>query len=84
MKFKILGLALAGGIFWGISVFGITLANFFSGDYAADFIFVLKSVYIWYPGMEVTLLSCFIGLVEGFLDGFVGGAVFAWLYNRFV
>lgn len=35
-----------------------------------------------YRGYEITLLGSFIGLVWGFLDGLIGGAIFAWLYNQ--
>lgn len=35
----------------------------------------------FYLGFGPTLGGSVIGAVWGFLDGFVGGALFAWLYN---
>ena len=36
-----------------------------------------------YRGYSLTLTGAFIGLAWGLVDGAIGGAVFAWLYNRF-
>jgi len=33
-------------------------------------------------GLEPTLAGSFIGLGWAFLDGLIGGAVLAWLYNK--
>ena len=37
----------------------------------------------FYLGSSITWLGGVIGAVYGFVDGMIGGAVFAWLYNRF-
>jgi hypothetical protein len=34
-----------------------------------------------YPGYNLSPTGSVIGLVWGFLDGLVGGALFAWIYN---
>jgi hypothetical protein len=34
-----------------------------------------------YIGYRISPLGSVIGLVWGFVDGLIGGAVFAWLYN---
>jgi len=36
-----------------------------------------------YRGYNISALGSFIGLAWGFVDGMIGGLVFAWLYNRF-
>jgi hypothetical protein len=36
-----------------------------------------------YRGYTLTPTGSAIGLIWGLADGFVGGAIFAWLYNRF-
>ena len=34
-----------------------------------------------YRGYHFTAAGSFFGLVWGFVDGLIGGAIFAWLYN---
>lgn len=36
-----------------------------------------------YRGYNISPVGSVIGLGWGFLDGLIGGAVVAWLYNRF-
>ena len=36
----------------------------------------------FYRGYAVTPLGSVIGLAWGLADGLIGGAIFAWLYNR--
>jgi hypothetical protein len=35
----------------------------------------------FYRGYNLTIVGSIFGLIWAFLDGFVGGALFAWLYN---
>ena len=35
-----------------------------------------------YIGYAISPLGSVIGLAYGFVDGWIGGAIFAWLYNR--
>lgn len=35
-----------------------------------------------YRGYSITPIGSMIGMIWGFFDGLIGGAVFAWLYNR--
>lgn len=37
-----------------------------------------------YRGYTVTPLGSAIGLAWGFVDGLIGGALFAWIYNTIV
>jgi len=79
MKLSIKGLALASGILWGLGLFvgtwWIILLDGASGQ--TTFIGMI------YRGYSITPLGSVIGLVWGFFDGLIGGAVFAWLYNLF-
>ena len=38
--------------------------------------------YMEYRGYTVTPIGSLIGLVWALVDGFIGGAIFAWVYNR--
>ena len=68
----------AGGILWAIVGAWATLLAILGGG-AAPFD-ILDRIYLgWmipsYPGMAFNAALCFV-------DAFVGGVVFAWLYNR--
>ena len=80
MKLKIVPFGLACGIVWG---FGIMIAGFLlylSGSISQDFVNMMASLYIGYDG---TVKGAILGLLWGFADGFVGGALLAWFYNIF-
>ncbi len=79
MQLQATAFGLAGGVLWGVSVLLMTLVSAFTG-YASLFLHILMEIY---PGFEVTLLGAIIGLGYAFVDGFLGGFVLAWLYNRF-
>jgi len=36
----------------------------------------------FYLGYSLSWGGGLIGLIWGFVDGFIGGAIFAWLYNK--
>ena len=80
MKIDIKALALACSILWGSVVFLVTwwiiLLDGASGDPTW-----LAQVY---RGYSISPLGSIIGLAWGLADGLIGGAVLAWLYNRFV
>jgi hypothetical protein len=35
-----------------------------------------------YRGFNISPVGSFIGFVWAFVDGLIGGAIFAWLYNQ--
>ena len=76
-----LAMGLALGIFFGLLVFVMTLANAAIDGYGAAFTDLIDSIYPWY---SVSIGGSIVGLVFGLIDGFVTGIVVAWLYNRFV
>ena len=69
---------LAGGIYWGASLFLLTLISSMNG-YAKGFLEVFTGIY---PGYNISLGGSVIGLIYGFLDGFVGSFLLIWVYNR--
>ena len=77
MKINVKAFALTTGIFWGIGLFLITWwIIIFDGASGATNI--VSSVY---RGYNISIGGSFIGLIWGFVDGLIGGAIFAWLYN---
>ncbi len=79
MKLSAKALGLSLGIMFGLCVFITTILAVYTG-YLKNWADLLVGVYPYY---ELSLLGSFVGLVCGFLDGFIGGVVFAWIYNVF-
>ncbi len=81
MKFNTKALALASAILWGLAMLVTGLANLISGNYGQQFLQTMSSVY---PGYHATrsIAEVIVGALYGVVDGLVGGAVFAWLYNQ--
>ncbi|QQR55045.1 bacteriophage holin [Candidatus Peregrinibacteria bacterium] len=75
-----LAAALSMGVAWAISLFVMTLIGSQTG-FLGNFLHILEDVYPWY---ELSPKGAVIGLVWGFLDGFIGVYVLVWLYNFFV
>ena len=65
------------GVMLGIGLFFLGLIATYTG-YAAPFVIMIGALY---PGYDNTLMGSFIGLLLGAVDGFVGGWLFARLYN---
>lgn len=82
MKLSVKGLALASGMLWGIAMLGMGLANLGWNNYGQQFLQIMASVY---PGYHAThnIGEVIVGTLYGVVDGLIGGAVFAWLYNQF-
>ncbi|QVL56717.1 MAG: bacteriophage holin [Simkaniaceae bacterium] len=76
---KVSKFGLAGGVLWGAMMFICTVLSIYTG-YADTFLLAMKSCY---PGYSLTWGGAFLGLIYGFIDGFVGLAILAWLYNKF-
>jgi len=79
MKINIKALALSIGIVWGLAVFLLTVWFLIMG-YSGDLLAKLGSVYL---GYSVSWLGAFIGLIYGFVDGLIGGALLGFFYNKF-
>jgi hypothetical protein len=84
MKLSVKGMAIALGLIWGIlAMFVPGLANLIWPTYARAFLEVMASVYPGYTG-EPTFGQVIVGTLYGLADGAIGGALIAWLYNRFM
>ena len=83
MKLNVKAAALAAAILWGILAMFLTgVANLIRPDYGQEFLRIMASVY---PGYHATasFSQVIVGTLYGLVDGVVGGALFAWLYNQF-
>lgn len=77
-RWSVRGLALSCGILWALAMLFMGLMGLYYG-YGLEFLKVMESVYV---GFELSLMGVVIGTVWGFIDGIVGGAIFAWVYNK--
>jgi hypothetical protein len=80
MRLNVKALALTVGIFCGLAVLVVASANLIWPGYGRAFLDLVASVY---PGYRPStgIMSVITGAVYGFVDGAIGGALFAWLYN---
>jgi len=79
-KLSVLSIGLAFGIMWALGVFLMGLVCWQTG-WGDKMVEVFASIYI---GYKPTLVGSVIGGFWGFIDAFIGGIVFAWLYNLFL
>lgn len=83
MKLSVKGMAITLALVWGVlAMFLTSLANLIWPDYGKAFLEVMASVYPGYTA-GISLGQVIVGTLYGIVDGAVGGAIFAWLYNRF-
>jgi hypothetical protein len=83
MKLNIKAMSFAWALMWGIlAVFGVGMLNVVWPSYGREFLQVVASIY---PGYHATPSygQVVVGTLYALVDGAVGGAIFAWLYNRF-
>lgn len=82
MRLSVKGLASASGITWGVCLFVVGLIHLAAPAYGEEFLRTMSSVY---PGFHIAhnFANVIVGAVYGLVDGFIGGAIFAWLYNFF-
>jgi len=78
MKLDTKAFALTTGLFWGVGLFCVTWWMIAFGGATGESTLIGR-VYI---GYAVSPLGSIIGPAYGFVDGWIGGAIFAWLYNR--
>ncbi len=81
MKLSVKGLALASGLVWGGCILFVGILNLIWPGYGAAFLDMARSIYPGYAAMS-GFVGVVVGTLYGFVDGWVGGAIFAWLYNK--
>ena len=77
MKLNVTALALSFGLVWGLGLFILTWW-IIAFDGATGEVTMIGRVY---RGYNISPMGSVIGLIWGFIDGLIGGAIFAWLYN---
>ena len=80
MKLDVKAFSIAVALVWGIGIFIMTwwIIVFDGSTTETTFIGQL------YRGYTITPVGSFIGLAWAVVDGAIGGAIFAWIYNYFV
>jgi len=80
MRLNVRSCALSTGILWGVAIFLLTIWFLIFG-YEGATLAKLSKVYL---GYSVSFGGAIVGLIWGFVDGVIGGGLFAWLYNMFL
>ncbi len=79
MRLNIRAFALTCAILWGLAIFLVTWwVILWQGISDPPEVTLLGRIY---KGYTVSYAGSVVGLLWGFVDGLIGGAVFAWLYN---
>jgi hypothetical protein len=78
MKLNVRAFGLACALVWGLGVFFLTWW-IIAFDGATHDVTILGRLY---RGYDISPVGSLIGLAWALPDGFVGGALLAWLYNR--
>ncbi len=80
MRLNVIALSVAAGLFWSVAILVVAIANLIWPDYGSAFLELAASIYPGYdPGTGIA--SVITGTLYGLVDGAIGGAIFAWLYN---
>lgn len=83
MKLNATALGMAASVLWGGVILLVGLVNLIWAGYGAGFLDMVASIYPGYsPAAGIGALI--IGTIYGLIDGFIGGVIFAWLYNFFL
>jgi len=77
MKLNVKAFALTCALIWGIGLFLITWWIILFDGATGDVTFLGRV----YRGYNISAAGSIVGLVWAFVDGLIGGAIFAWLYN---
>jgi hypothetical protein len=81
MKLNVKAVAATSALLWGGCVFATGVANVVQPKYGREFLRMMESIY---PGYKARpeMKQVAVGTGYAAVDGFLGGALFAWLYNR--
>jgi len=77
MKLNVKAFALTCALVWGLGLFLLTWWIIAFDGATGEITFIGR----FYRGYCISPTGSLIGLVWAFIDGLIGGAIFAWLYN---
>ncbi len=77
MRLNVRPFAITCGIIWGVGLFALTWWIIMFDGATGDVTFLGRI----YRGYSISPLGSVFGLIWAFVDGLIGGAIFAWLYN---
>lgn len=80
MKLNVKAMSLTIGLVWGLGLFLLTwwIILFEGSNQDSN---ILTHIY---RGYTITPLGSLIGLLWAFIDGIIGGACIAWIYNNLI
>ena len=81
-KLSLRGFSLAAGVLWAVGVLTVGLCNLAWPDYGTALLEFIASIYPGYHS-STGIVSVLVGTGYAFIDGLIGGFVFAALYNCF-
>ena len=79
--FKPVALGIALGFVWGGALFLTTWLSYFTGYGRFFLVAIPQSLY---PGYTILPSGSLLGLMYGFVDGSISGALIRWIYNKIV
>ena len=77
MKLNVKAFALSFGLIWGFGLFFLTWWIMAFDGATGEVMFIGRV----YRGYNISPIGSLIGLAWALIDGWIGGAIFAWLYN---
>ncbi len=77
-KLSVKKLSLSLGILSALCMLVMTVGTWLYGWWPNTTSLIME----WYPGYGMSWSGLLAGVVLGFFDGLVGGALIAWLYNK--
>jgi len=77
MRLNIRAFGVTCALWWGFGLFILTWWVVWTGGAGGE-PSLLERIYI---GYSITPAGSVVGLAWGLVDGFIGGIIFAWLYN---
>ncbi len=84
MKLNTIRFGCALSTFWGLTVLLMGVANLIWPTYGVAFLQLIASIYPGYHFGQGGFLGVIFGTLYAIVDGWIGGVIFAWLYNLFV
>ncbi len=81
MKLNVRAMSITSSVLWGGAVLTVGLVNLIEPKYGRQFLNLIRSIYPGYHA-QPNLKDVVVGTGYALLDGAVGGAILAGLYNQ--